>query len=84
MSKLDDVMDIKMAALFLQKNLIGRNPEVVRSAENELAALVDRLYAGNGDLLSPEQYRTARNDYDYFMVLVEMAMEHYRAQGPRE
>jgi len=84
MSKLDDVMDIKMAALFLQKNLIGRNPEVVRSAENDLAALVDRLYAGNGDLLSPEQYRTARNDYDYFMVLVEMAMEHYRAQGPRE
>jgi hypothetical protein len=84
MPKLDAVMDIKMAALFLRKNLMGRNPEVVRSAENELAGLVDRFYAENGDLLSPGQYRTARSDYDYFMILIEMAIEHYMAKGPRE
>jgi hypothetical protein len=78
MSKLDAIADIKMAALFLQKNLMGRNPETVRSAENELARLVDRFYDENRDLVSPDQYQAARNDYDYFMILVEMAIEHYK------
>ncbi len=79
MSKLDAVAEIKMAAIFLQKNLMGRNPEVVRSAENELALLVDRFYDENGELVSADQYQTARNDYDYFMILVEMAVEHYKS-----
>jgi hypothetical protein len=79
MSKLDAVADIKMAALFLQKNLMGRNPETVRSAENELVRLVDKFYDENRGLVSPDQYRAARNDYDYFMVLVEMAVEHYKS-----
>jgi len=78
MSKLDAVADLKMAALFLQKNLMGRNPETVRSAENELSRLVDRFYNENRDLVSPDQYQAARNDYDYFMILVEMAIEHYK------
>lgn len=78
MSKLDAVADLKMAALFLQKNLMGRNSETVRSAENELARLVDRFYDENRDLVSPDQYQAARNDYDYFMILVEMAIEHYK------
>ena len=79
MSKLDAVADIKMAALFLQKNLMGRNPETVRSAENELSRLVDRFYNENRDLVSPDQYQAACNDYDYFMILVEMAIEHYKS-----
>jgi len=78
MSKLNAVADLKMAALFLQKNLMGRNSETVRSAENELARLVDRFYDENRDLVSPDQYQAARNDYDYFMILVEMAIEHYK------
>jgi len=83
MSKLDDVVDIKMEALFLQKNLVGRNPEIVRFAETELARLVDRFYDENRDFLSADQYSTARDDYDYFMVLVEMAIEHYRTDESR-
>ncbi len=79
MSKLDAVADIKMAAIFLQKNLMGRNPEAVRSAENELARLVDRFYDENREFMSLDQYRTARNDYDYFMILLEMAVEHYKS-----
>lgn len=78
MSKLDAVADIKMAALFLQKNLMGRKPEAVRSAENELARLVDRFYDENRELVSADQYRTACNDYDYFMILLEVAVEHYK------
>ncbi len=82
MPKLDAVADIKMAALFLQKNLVGRNAETVRSAEDELARLVDRFCDENRDIISPAQHRTARGDYDYFMVLVEMAIAHYRARDP--
>ncbi len=79
MSKLDAVADIKMAAIFLQKNLMGRNPEAVRSAENELARLVDRFYDENREFMSLDQYRTACSDYDYFMILIEIAVEHYKS-----
>ncbi len=84
MSKLENVLDIKMAALFLQKHLMGRNPEVVQYAENELARLVDRFYDENRDVLIPDQYGMACRDYDYFLVLVETVLERRRAQEREE
>lgn len=80
MSKLESVLDIKMSALFLQKSLMGRHREVVQSAENELARLVDRFYEENKDVLIPDQYRMACGDYDYFLVLIETVLERRRAE----
>jgi hypothetical protein len=84
MTRLEQLIDIKLAALFLQKNLTGRNREVVESAEADLARLVDRFFTENRDIVSPAQYETASQDYDYFLVLVETAIDHFRANKAPE
>ncbi len=84
MSKIESIIDIKLAALFLQKNLMGRNREVVESAERELAQLVDRFYEENKDFVTLDQYQAALHDYDYFLVIIEMALEHYKTQSSQE
>lgn len=79
-NKLDAVMDIKLAALYLQENPAACNSEAAWSEKKELDELVNRFYEENKDFISESQYRRACNDYTYFMVLIERTIGHYKAE----
>jgi hypothetical protein len=83
MDKMDAVMNIKLAALFLQENPAAFNPDAAWSAKKELDELVDRFYEENKDFISENQYKRARDDYNYFMILIESAINHYRMETSR-
>lgn len=75
MSEISSLEDIKYGALFLQEQLVGTDPEKVKAAYESFQALVDRFYSENREIISERQYRAARDNYDYFLVLVEMALD---------
>jgi hypothetical protein len=46
----------------------------------EYSALVDCFYQANEHLMAPQQYRTAKVDFEYFLQLLELAIQ-YSATG---
>jgi len=45
----------------------------------EYLQLVDRFYENNKYDLAPQQYEAAKTDFEYFMMLIELA-EAYRKE----
>jgi len=45
----------------------------------EYLQLVDRFHEENEYLMAPEQYETAKEDFEYFIMLIELA-EAYRKE----
>ena len=39
---------------------------------------MDRFYHENEDMIPPQQYEAAKNNFEYFMRLVDLAMAYYR------
>ena len=71
MDKSSPLMDIKYTALYLQEKLVGTDPEKVKMAYDEFQALVDRFYRENRDRLNERHYRASRDNFDFFMVVLE-------------
>jgi hypothetical protein len=84
MDKLEKLMHIKQAALYVEPQLIGSDFDRVRAAEEEWLRLVDQLYEGNGHIITERQYQAARTQFEYFMVLLEMTIDHYRREAREE
>jgi hypothetical protein len=82
MNKMDKLLHIKHAALYIEPELIGPDFESVKAAEEEWMSLVDQLYEDNSQLITPRQYQTARIQFEYFLVLLEMTIDHYRRETP--
>jgi hypothetical protein len=81
MNKLDKLMHIKHAALYIEPELIGPDFERVKAAEEEWMSLVEQLYGDNSRLITPRQYQAARTQFEYFLVLLEMTIDHYRREN---
>lgn len=84
MDRLSALMEIKYQGLFLQERLVGVDSEKVRTAYNEFQALVDKFYEENSNTVSKPQYSAARDNFDYFMILVEMEINRVREEEERE
>jgi hypothetical protein len=80
MDKLDKLMHIKHAALYIESELVGPDFERVKAAEEEWMSLVEQFYEDNRQLTTPRQYQTARIQFEYFLVLLEMTIDHYRRE----
>ncbi len=78
---MEKLMHIKQAALFIEPQLIGSDYERVRAAEEEWLTLVDELYEDNRHVITERQYRSAKAQFDYFVVLLEMTIDHYRREA---
>lgn len=72
----DDLQEIALAALAIRKKLDSSNPADVQNAMKEYVALVDRFYRGNEYLMIPEQYEAAKQDFEYFLRLLDLAVHH--------
>lgn len=80
MSKSTSLEDIKHEALFIQEQLVGTDHGKVMAAYQKFQALVDRFYSENKDIVTERQYRAARDNYDYFIILVETALNRLAAE----
>ena len=81
--KIDAVLDIKYEALYLHERLLGGTPAAYPELERQFEGLVARFYGENGETITPRQYQTARDNYEYFIVLIELVLNKYREQGEK-
>ncbi|HOD36151.1 MAG TPA: hypothetical protein PLR20_09355 [Syntrophales bacterium] len=82
MNKMDKLLHIKYAALYIEPRLVGSDFELVKAAEEEWMRLADQLYEDNKRLITPRQYQAARTQFEYFLVLLEMTIDHHRWEAP--
>ena len=54
---------------------------IVEAAEKNLERLQEQFFDEAKDMMAPEQHEVARNDFGYFLTLVEMAIAYYGLEG---
>ena len=81
LSKLSKVLQMRQEVLDIQDRLMDSDIEVVEAAEKDLERLQEQFFDENQDMMAPEQHEVARNDFGYFLTLVEMAIAHYGLEG---
>ena len=69
---------LKQEALSIYTKLQNPDADEVKAAMGEYLQLVDRFYEENKYYLAPQQYETAKKDFEYFMRLVELAEEYHK------
>ena len=72
---------MKQEALSIHKKLQSLDAEEVKAAMGEYLLLVDRFYEENKSYLAPQQYETAKKDFEYFMRLVKLAEEYHQGSN---
>ena len=70
-----DLQEIKLSALSILERIKSADTADVQNAMMEYAALVDCFYQVE-EILAPHQYRAAKQDVEYFMRLVELAIQY--------
>jgi hypothetical protein len=74
----DSPQEMKLSALSILERIKSTDNAYDQSAMDEYASLVRRFYRDNQNLMAPQQYRAARQDFEYFMRLLDLAI-HYSA-----
>jgi hypothetical protein len=79
MTKLESITDLRHTVfhLRLQYDLIGDDVEALRIFQIAHEQLLSRFYEENEDLIAIQQYKAAKQDYEYFMRLVDLAYHYY-------
>jgi hypothetical protein len=65
--------DLLITIQCLKKELVGSDMEKVNVAQEAYHELLDEFHEAYQDIMTPEQYRAAKNDPDYFLVLIQLA-----------
>ena len=73
MYKPELLKDLLITIQCLQKELAGSDAEKVRVAQEAYDELLDDFYEEYQDMMAPQQYSAAKNDPDYFLVLIQLA-----------
>jgi hypothetical protein len=74
LNKLKTMREIRSSVLTLQKRLKSPDTHRLKTARQEYLKLMDRFYSENAKMIAPRQYKEARRDGDYFMLLIELAL----------
>jgi len=80
MNKIDALLDIKYEALYLEQRLIDGMPAGFPKIEQAFSDLIDRFYGEGDGLITAGQYEAARSNWDYFIILVDLALAHYKEE----
>ena len=56
---------------------MNSDAEEFSSAMKEYEQLVDRFYQENMSYVASQQYKAAKNDFEYFMRLVELSLTYH-------
>ncbi|MCX5825416.1 MAG: hypothetical protein NTY86_18475 [Deltaproteobacteria bacterium] len=76
MSNLVLLKDLLNTVQYLKKELTGYDAEKVNVAQEVYQELLDGFYEEHQDTMSPQQYKAAKDDPDYFLVLIKLACCH--------
>jgi hypothetical protein len=67
------LQDLLITIQCIQKELIGPDAEKVKTAQEAYQELLDGFYEEYHDKMAPQQYGAAKDDPDYFLVLILLA-----------
>jgi hypothetical protein len=65
--------DLLITIHSIKKELAGSDVDKVNVAQEAYHELLDNFYEEYRDVLAPEQCRAAKDDPDYFLVLIQLA-----------
>ena len=80
MSTPELLKDLLVTIQCLKKELAGSDAEKVKVAQDAYRELLDGFYEEYLDMMAPEQYKAAKDDPDYFIVLIQLAY-YYQDKG---
>lgn len=75
--RVEALEDIKMRGLYLHGYAITMAAAPIVFDTAEYRRLVDQFYEENGDLITPAMYRACLENYEFFMTMVEKALNHF-------
>ena len=67
------LQDLLVTIRCIQKELSGSDAEKVKAAQEAYQELLDGFYEEYQDKMAPQQYKAAKDDPDYFSVLIQLA-----------
>jgi hypothetical protein len=73
MSTPELLKDLLVTIQCLQKELAGSDAEKVKVAQEAYRELLDGFYEEYQGTMASQQYRAAKDDPDYFLVLIQFA-----------
>ena len=76
MSTPELLKDLLVTIQCLQKELTGYDAEKVKVAQEAYHKLLDGFYEAYQETMAPQQYKAAKDDPDYFLVLINLACYH--------
>ena len=75
--RVEALEDIKLRGLYLHGYAITMAAAPIVFDSDEYRRLVDQFYEENGDLVTPAMYRACLENYEFFMTMVEKALNHF-------
>jgi hypothetical protein len=76
MSSLVLLKDLLITIQCLKKGLTGYDAGKAKVAQEAYQELLDEFYEEYQDMLVQHQYRAAKDDPDYFLMLIQLACYH--------
>jgi hypothetical protein len=82
--RIEALEDIKLRGLYLHGYAITMDTAPVVFDSEEYQRLVDQFYEENKDIVTPVIHRACRENYEFFMTMVEQALNHFREPDTKE
>jgi hypothetical protein len=76
MSTPELLKDLLITVQCLQKELAGPDGEKVKVAQEAYRELLAGFYEEYQDIMEGQQYEAAKDDPDYFLMLIKLALYH--------
>ena len=76
--RIEALEDIKLRGLYLHGYAFSADATPIVFDTLEYQQLVDQFYQENQDLVTPVIHRACRENYEFFMTIVEKALNHCR------
>ena len=74
----NNLEEMKITTLGILARLHSNDTVDVQSAMQEYVALVERFHQENEELMAPEHCKAAKQDFEYFLRLLDLAIAYYR------
>jgi len=77
MTPIESIYEVKSAVSTLARYLSSKDAVVLKKVQVKYLELINRFFRENVDLVKPEQREACLRDQNYFMNLMDDAVEHY-------
>jgi hypothetical protein len=75
--RIEALEDIKLRGLYLHGYAFTADAAPILFDSSEYRQLVDQFYEENKDLVTPVIHRACRENYEFFMTIVEKTLNHF-------